>query len=97
MSKFTTTIPVLVDEALAKLPAGAFVHPVSGVNISPDKRSLVIEWEHDDFKTPYSRPVEMSLAVLEGSEAAPDTIKVPAEFKKVQRNSIEPKSRKATK
>jgi hypothetical protein len=61
MSKFNTNIPVDIDAAFAKLPAGSRV-----VNFSVDhaKKELVVEWEHDQLKTPYSVPIGWPLDAL---------------------------------
>ena len=72
MSKFTATIPVDVDRVINSLPKGHFFH---GVRLGEDGKSLVIHWEHDDWKTPFTVPVEVSPAVLAGKERVPEVVR----------------------
>lgn len=97
MSKFTTTIPVAVDEVIGNLPKGSFIHPISGIRLSENRRSLVLEWEHDDLKTPYTRPVEISVAMLNGKEALPQIVSKRQKTSRVQTSAVAPKARKVAK
>lgn len=96
MSKFTTTIPVSVEAVTGSMPKGSFLNEVK---LGDDKKSVVIEWENDDYKTPFTGPVELSPLVLEGKEPLPATVKPPqpvAGCKKVQNDEVAPKpARKA--
>lgn len=95
MSKFSTTIPVNVEEVIKSLPENSFLH---GVRIGDDKKSVVVEWENDNWRTPYTVPVEVQPDALTGKESLPDTVKTPAEFKRVQNEEVAPSApRKAKK
>lgn len=87
MSKFQTTIPTDLSSVMASLPKGAFFN---STRLSEDRQSLVIEWEHDDWKTPYTVPVELSPAVLRGDEPMPAVVKTDGGFKKVQNEEVAP-------
>jgi hypothetical protein len=83
MSKFTTTIPVPVDAVLKMLPPNSFVNTV---RIGEDKASLVVEWEQDEWRTPYTVPVEVSAKALANEEPLPETVKC----KRVQNGDVAP-------
>jgi hypothetical protein len=53
MSKFKTSIPVDVATIKEQLPERSFVNSVTFSG-----EAVVIEWENDNFKTPYTFPVE---------------------------------------
>jgi hypothetical protein len=55
MSKFKTSIPVDLAAIKNALPPRSFV---SGVHF--DGERVTLEWENDDYKTPYTVPVEWS-------------------------------------
>jgi hypothetical protein len=91
MSKFSTTIPVNVEAVTDSLPKNSFIH---GVRIGDDKKSIVIDWEQDDWRTPYTVPVEVSPDALTGKEPLPETVKC----KRVQNDDVAPSApRKAKK
>jgi|GEM_PF-6754314 len=98
MSKFITTIKVPVETIKAALPKRAFVHSVT---LGDDNESVVVEWDCDQWNTPFSVPVEVSLAQLENTKTLPKSVIVAlppapeesAECKRVQNQDVEPKSR----
>lgn len=53
MSKFKTSIPVDLDAIKKALPARSFINSVEF-----DGDRVSVQWENDDFKTPYTFPVE---------------------------------------
>lgn len=55
MSKFKTTIPVDLDGVLSKLPKGS---AVLGITLREDKKAVEVVWDHDQFRTPYTFPVD---------------------------------------
>ena len=57
MSFFNTHIPTKVKEVLETLPPGSFVHAVTYI---PAQHQILVMWETDTVKTPYSTPVEYS-------------------------------------
>jgi len=74
MSQFKTVIAVPVASVLAKLPPGSFVDPHNGVRFDAESKSVVVQWEHDDYRTPYSIPVEFSEAHLDAG-TCPDGVR----------------------
>lgn len=74
MSKFITSIPVDVEAIKAILPDRSYVH---GATFNPQEGRVELVWEHDDYRTPYTFPVELPLSVLEmhGVDGLPDGIK----------------------
>jgi len=72
MSKFSTTIPTTVDELLQALPRGAILNRL---RLSDDQRSIVLEWEHDDFRTPYTGAIEVAPTCLTGKQPWPACVK----------------------
>lgn len=76
MSQFTTSIPINMSEVLSRLPKGAFVHPTRALRLSADGSRVELQWEHDHWRTPYTRPVEVSVAQLSGEEPMPDIVKI---------------------
>lgn len=71
MSRFKTIIPVPVAEVKAALPGNAYFH---GIKLNDAKDAVVIEWEHDDFKTGYTFAVDFPLATLQ-ARGVPDGVK----------------------
>jgi hypothetical protein len=55
MSKFKTTIPVDVAGLIQILPKGSSIGPVT---LRKDNSAVDVEWEHDDYVTPYTFAVE---------------------------------------
>lgn len=55
MSKFRTVLAVDVAGVLACLPKGS---AVTNISLNDDRTGISIFWEHDDFKTLYSFPVD---------------------------------------
>lgn len=55
MSKFRTVIPVDIKGLLAKLPAASFVDSIS---MLPDGSGVAVEWQNDNYRTPYTYPVD---------------------------------------
>lgn len=55
MSKFKTTVLVDIAAVKAMLPAGA---SVTAVTLNADLTGVDVLWEHDNFHTPYTFPVE---------------------------------------
>lgn len=88
MSKFTTTVPTGFNDVLTTLPKGSFF---TATRLSDDRKSLIIEWENDDWKTPFTVPVEVAQEALIGKQPLPATVKVPEGFKKVQNGEVAPK------
>lgn len=74
MSKFTTHIPVAVEDVIETLPKGSHVN---GTSISQDKRSFVVEWENDEWRTPYTMAVEVPPEMLTGKTELTAFIKTP--------------------
>lgn len=97
MSKFTTTIPVDVQAVKDSLPKQSHIHRT---HISADGHSLVLEWENDEWRTPYTVNMEVSPDALAGKEPLPDYVKTPemrakaaeadAECKRVQNEDVAP-------
>jgi len=71
MSFFTTHIPTEIKEILEKLPPGSYVHSVTYV---PQQHQILILWETDTVKTPYSTPVEYSLNDLKAGKKPKESI-----------------------
>ena len=88
MSRFRTTIMVPVDETLERLPGGAWVDAVAGIRLRGDRRALVIEWSHEDWVTPFTRPIDLTLDMLEGREPLPECVQAPRECRKVQNAAV---------
>jgi hypothetical protein len=53
MSKFKTHISVDLDTIKQNLPPRSFVN-----GIRFDGERVIVEWENDDFRTPYTTPME---------------------------------------
>lgn len=70
MSKFTTTIPVDVQEVVRALPAGSSVQKInvklesSLTTASPLPVGIEIIWDNDQLKTPYTFPLDFPLKKL---------------------------------
>ncbi len=62
MSKFSTRLPVNVEELFDALPKGYYVHSVT---YHKDTKELVIEWEHEKLSTGLSIPVDFPLADIQ--------------------------------
>ena len=87
MSQFATTLKVAVDDLLATLPEGYFICPRTGIRLAPDKRSVIVEWSHDHWTTPFTRPEELTPAQVSGQEPLPDFVKVGG-FQKVPISNV---------
>ena len=96
MSKLRTTIPNGLAEALKRLPQGYYINPNTGISLTPDKLSLVIDWEHEDWKTPYTNHEPITLEQVEGRSELPPTVKPPAGFIKVTSATVAPARRKVS-
>lgn len=70
MSKFKTSIPVEIKAVLDALPPRSFVN-----GVSLEGETVVVQWENDDYRTPYTYPVEWE-----------DPHTVPAGVKPISRN-----------
>ena len=55
MSQFTTRIPVDVAGIIAALPKNHFLH---GVTFDKDKNEVIVTWEHDNFWSGLTIPVD---------------------------------------
>lgn len=91
MSQFKTIINLPIDALLSRLPEGRHIDGVTGITLSPDKQSVIVEWGHDDWKTPYSWPFELTVAQIEGREDLPELVTPPEGFKRVQNPEVAPK------
>lgn len=68
MSKAITKIPSCVKEVKALMPKDAFIHDV---RLSEDKETIEIEWDSPAVKSPFTFPVEISVADLQKSVNKP--------------------------
>jgi hypothetical protein len=55
MSKFRTTITVDINALVRRLPPRS---AVTQITLRDDMTGVDVEWENDDFKTPYTVPVD---------------------------------------
>ena len=62
MSKFVTRIPLAIEQVTAALPLKS-IRQAIGLDLKANE--LRIEWENDDFRTPFTYPVDWPLADLE--------------------------------
>lgn len=69
MSRFKTSIPVDVAAVIKLLPARSYVEAVT---LSADRASVELVWGCDDLVTPYTFPVECSVADLQARRATAD-------------------------
>lgn len=58
MSRFTTKIPVKLDEVIGLFPPKSDVHEV---RLSEDNAFVEIEWSNDWLQTPFTVPIEYPL------------------------------------
>lgn len=54
MSKFSTRIPVNINEIIGKLPKNSFIH---SVELAEDRASVEIIWDNDKLQTAYTFPI----------------------------------------
>ena len=90
MSKFSTTIPTAVDETIQSLPSGAILNHI---RLSDDPRGVVLEWEHEDFRTPFTGPIEVAPACLAGKQPWPACVRRRAPVESLNRDSLNRKDR----
>jgi len=90
MSKFSTRIPVDVEAIRAALPPAS---SVQSVRLGEDKKSLVVDWESEDWTTPFTVPIEVTPEALRGLAAMPTHITAKTGFKKVQTEDVASKAR----
>jgi hypothetical protein len=65
MSRFHTSIPVDVEAVKKLLPQrGVHVHGVVINSDDPKQLEVVVDWECDNLRTPYSFPVEFPIQEL---------------------------------
>lgn len=55
MSKFKTSIPVDLDAIKNALPGRSFIN---SIEFDRERGTVSVLWENDDFKTPYTFPVD---------------------------------------
>jgi hypothetical protein len=70
MSSFKTVIPVNTEAVKKLLPPGSFVEKV---DFDPQTGELSLHWHHQRLTTPYTFPLDFSLAQLENHEL-PDKV-----------------------
>jgi hypothetical protein len=61
MSKFKTSIKVVVEDVKAVLPKGCYLERIE---FNAKTNTVEVLWEHDAWKTPFTFPVEMSVETL---------------------------------
>lgn len=83
MSKFRTLIPVDIATLKKMLPDGATVHLVGW---DYDLDQVHIDWEHDDFVTPFDHAIPFTTEALERQEL-PDGVRHRAQIQHEQRRA----------
>ena len=68
MSKFNTRIPVDVAAVVALLPRKSTVSGVSLEQVDDGSHEVVVEWENDWMKSPFTFPVEWPVEKLRSRE-----------------------------
>jgi hypothetical protein len=97
MSQFKTLINLPINDLIARLPKGHHIDPQSGIRLSDDKQSVVVEWSHDAIKTPFSRALEITIAQIEGTESLPDRVDPGVGFQRVPNVPVAPKRARGAK
>lgn len=89
MSKFATLIPVDVETLVKALPAGSFLNKI---RLADDQKGIVIEWDCDNLRTPYTVPVDISPSMILDGEHMPACVKIIPPLQKVQNEEVAPKA-----
>ena len=71
MAQFRTTIPLRLKGLLRRLPRGA---QIQRLGLNPERTHIILEWEHEPWRTPYTVPVEISPAALRRQEPLPECV-----------------------